>query len=427
MGAGVLTATDDFRRITGSLYCEEVPLERLAEEYGTPLYVYSRSTIEERYRRFSSAFAGVDHLIAYSVKANGNLSLLRLLAEAGAGADIVSGGELYRALRAGIPAERIVFSGVGKTEPELSAALEAGIYGFNVESEQELRTLSRLAQARGVVAPIALRINPDIETPTPHEYTRTGHRASKFGVPSESALSLYREAAALPGIRVRGIAVHIGSQIETLEPYRLALQHLLELVEALRGEGIALEYLDLGGGLGVPYAPGEGEGDAERVAELAELVIPRLHGTGLRLVLEPGRYLIAPAGVLLTRVLGLKEMGDKTFVIADAGMTDLLRPSHYAGYHHVEPVESRRGRPTVRVDLVGPVCESGDFLALDRALELPRPGELLAVRTVGAYGFTMASQYNARPRPAEVLVSGAEPKLVRARETYEDLIRGEVF
>lgn len=428
MGAGILSEGSVFREIDGKLHCEDIPLERLAAEYGTPLYVYSRRSIVERYREFDRAFAGIDHLVAYSVKANGNLALLRLLAEQGAGADIVSGGELYRALRAGVPAERIVFSGVGKQEAELAAALEAGIYGFNVESEEELHTLSRLAGALGVEAPIALRINPDIESPTPHEYTRTGHRASKFGIPSESALALYRTAASLPGIRIRGIAVHIGSQIEEVEPYRLALLHLLDLVDSLQREGIHLDYLDLGGGLGVPYSGAEAvSGTGGRLmAEFAAMVIPHLQATGLRLVLEPGRYLVAPAGVLLTKVLAIKEMGGKTFVVADAGMNDLLRPSHYAGYHQVEPVERHPERTAVKMDLVGPICETGDFLALDRLLELPRPGELLAIRTVGAYGFSMASQYNARPRPAEVLVDGDRPRVIRSRESYEDLVRGEI-
>jgi diaminopimelate decarboxylase len=422
MGASVFPVAAVFRRRAGELYCEEVPLEHLGAAYGTHLYVYSRRSIVERYREFDSAFEGVDRLVAYSVKANGNLSLLGLLAAEGAGADIVSGGELYRALRAGVPAERIVFSGVGKTEPELTAALQAGIYGFNVESEGELRTLSRLALSEGVEAPVALRINPDIESPTPHEYTRTGHRASKFGVPSESALALYEEASTLPGIRVRGIAVHIGSQIEEVEPYRLALLHLLELVEALRQRGVSLEYLDLGGGFGVPY----GEAEGRRAAEFAEVIVPYLRETGLRLVLEPGRYLIAPAGVLLTRVLAIKEMGGKVFVITDAGMNDLLRPSHYAGFHRIEPVVEYPGRESALVDIVGPICETGDFLALDRSLMLPRVGELLAIRTVGAYGFSMASQYNARPRPAEVLVEGDRSRVIRRRESYEDLIRGEI-
>ena len=423
MGAGVLIAEAEvFSRIGSELYCEGVPLAELAERYGTPLYVYSRRSIVERYREFDGAFAGVDHLVAYSVKANGNLSLLRLLAEEGAGADIVSGGELYRALQAGIPAERIVFSGVGKTESELAAAIEAGIYGFNVESDVELRAISRLAQSLGREARIALRVNPDIDSPTPHHYTKTGHKTSKFGIPSERALDLYREAARLPGIRIRGIAAHIGSQIEEVEPYERALLHLLELVEDLGRAGIELEYIDIGGGYGIRYK----EGEPVRPAEFAHVVVPRLQGTGLRLVMEPGRYIVGPAGVLLARVLAVKEMGGKVFVVTDTGMNDLLRPSHYSGYHHIDVVTEAPGRPVTRVDVVGPVCETGDFLGLDREIELPEVGELIAVRTVGAYGFSMASQYNARPRPAEVLVDGEESRLIRRRESYEDLVRGEV-
>lgn len=423
MGAGVLIAgTEAFSRVGSELYCEGAPLAELAARYGTPLYVYSRRTIVERYREFDSAFAGVDHMVAYSVKANGNLSLLRLLAEEGAGADIVSGGELYRALQAGIPADRIVFSGVGKTESELATAIEAGIYGFNVESDVELRTLSRLAQSLGREARVALRINPDIESPTPHQYTRTGHKTSKFGIPSERALDLYREAAALPGIRVRGIAAHIGSQIEEVEPYERALQHLLELVADLRRAGIELEYFDIGGGYGIRYS----EGEPVRAAEYASAIVPRVQETGLRLILEPGRYIVGPAGVLLARVLAIKEMGGKVFVVTDTGMNDLLRPSHYSGYHEIDIVREVPGRPAARVDVVGPVCETGDFLALDREIELPEVGELIAVHTVGAYGFSMASQYNARPRAAEVLVDGEESRLIRRRESYEDLVRGEV-
>lgn len=422
MGAGVLSRDDAFQRVGNVLYCEGVPADRLAEEFGTPLYVYSRASIVERYRDLDRAFSSIEHLIAYSVKANGNLAVLRTLAEEGSGADIVSGGELYRALRAGIPAERIVFSGVGKTEPEMAAALEAGIFGFNVESEGELRRLSAVAHALGLEAPIALRINPDIESPTPHAYTRTGHRESKFGIPSEEALDLYRLAASLPGIRVRGIDVHIGSQINEVEPYRQALLHVLELVETLQGEGILLDYLDLGGGFGIAY----GDETGSHAAEFAAMIVPHLQATGLKLVLEPGRYVVGPSGVLLTRVLYLKEMGGKTFVITDAGMNDLLRPSHYSGYHRIEPVSHVPGRAMVRADVVGPVCETGDFLALDRDIERPAEGDLLAVRTVGAYGFSMASQYNARPRPAEVLVDGGEFRLIRRRESYDDLVRGEV-
>lgn len=422
MGTSLLDRANVFGRFDGKLYCEGVPLEQLAADYGTPLYIYSSQSIVAGYRDLDRSFSAVDHLIAYSVKANGNLSILELLAAQGAGADIVSGGELYRALRAGIPADRIVFSGVGKTEAELAAALEAGIYGFNIESAEELRTLARLARSFGVEAPVALRINPDIQSPTPHEYTRTGHLASKFGIPSARALDLYREAVSLPGIHVRGIAAHIGSQIEEVEPYRLTLLQLLELVEVLRLEGIQLEYLDLGGGFGIPY----GEAGGLAATELAEVIVPYLQSTGLRLVLEPGRYIVGPAGVLVTSVQVIKEMGGKTFVVMDAGMNDLLRPSYYDGYHRIEPVEQRSGRPTVQVDVVGPICETGDFLALDRAIELPQIGELLAIKTVGAYGFSMASQYNARPRPAEVLVTGDRSRIIRRRESYEDLIRGEI-
>jgi diaminopimelate decarboxylase len=411
-----------FEQRDGHLFCEDVPLERIVAAHGTPLYVYSRAGVLERFRALDAAFEPLDRLIAYSVKANGNLAVLRLLAEAGAGADIVSGGELYRARLAGVPPERIVFSGVGKTLVELAAGLEAGIYGFNVESEGELRSLAELASTMGRVAPVALRVNPDIESPTPHHYTRTGHRATKFGIPSEDALRLYRLAAGLPGIRVRGVDVHIGSQILEVGPYRQALLQMLELVAELRSDGIPLEYLDLGGGFGISY---EGE-PGVTPAEFAEALVPHLAVSGLRLILEPGRSIVGPAGVLLARVLYIKEMGGKTFVITDAGMNDLLRPSHYSSYHQVEAAAVYPDRPERRVDIVGPICESGDFLALDRPIPEVQPGELLAIHTTGAYGFSMASTYNARTRPAEVLVEGAEFRLIRRRETNEDLVRGEV-
>ncbi|MBX6362570.1 MAG: diaminopimelate decarboxylase [Gemmatimonadetes bacterium] len=405
-----------------TLYCEGVPAGELVAQFGTPLYVYSRSEIVTRFREFRSAFAALDPLIAFSVKSNGNLSVLRLLADEGAGADIVSGGELYRARLAGVPAERIVFSGVGKTVAELAAALEAGIYAFNVESAGELRELEGLGEATGVAAPIALRVNPDIESPTPHAYTRTGHRETKFGIPIEEALRLYRAAARTTGLRVRGIDVHIGSQILEVAPYVLAVQRVLEVVDELRREGIELEFIDVGGGFGIPY---EGEPGVP-AAKFGEALVPLLRETGLRVVLEPGRYIVGPAGVLLTRVLYIKDMGEKTFVITDAGMNDLLRPSHYASYHRVAPAEQHPERATITVDVVGPICESGDFLALDRAVEQPREGELLVIGEAGAYGFSMASTYNARPRPAEVLVDGENARLIRRRESYEDLVRGEV-
>lgn len=405
----------------GVLHCEEVPVTEIAARWGTPTYVYSRSAIRSRVDDLGTALAEYPHLIAYSVKANGNLAVLRTLAELGAGADIVSAGELYRARLAGIPAEKIVFSGVGKTVSELAAALKEQIYAFNVESEGELRSLSELAEAMGRKARIALRVNPDIETPTPHAYTRTGHAATKFGIPIEDAERLYRLAAGLPGIEVRGVDMHIGSQILEVEPYRRAAEQAMELAHSLERQGHELEFVDLGGGLGISYSGGEGIS----ASAFAQAILPQLSGSGLRLVLEPGRYIVGAAGVLLTRVLYVKEGGGKRFIITDAGMNDLLRPSHYSGYHRVEPVEPQ-GRPSSRVDVVGPICETGDFLALDRDLEEVGPGELLAIRTTGAYGFSMSSTYNQRPRGAEVMVEGAAAELVRRRETIEDLVRGEV-
>ncbi len=417
-----MAVPDAFAYRDGRLFCDDVDLHSVVAEHGTPLYVYSARALLERYDGFHAAFAPLDRLVAYSVKANANLSILRLLARRGAGADIVSGGELHRALRAGVPADRIVFSGVGKTVREMAAALRAGIYGFNVESEGELRALSDLAVAMSTEAPVALRINPDIESPTPHRYTRTGHRATKFGIPAEQGAALYRLARGLPGVRPRGIDVHIGSQILDPEPYRAALLEVLAMVDGLREEGIVLEYLDLGGGFGIAYGPEA----AVSAADFAGRVVPHLAAAGLRLVLEPGRFIVGPAGVLLARVLYVKEMGPKTFVVTDAGMNDLLRPSHYASWHDVRPAELRAGRDDVAVDVVGPICESGDFLALDRAIPRVESGELLAVFTVGAYGFSMASTYNQRPRPAEVLVEGERARLIRAREDYDDLLDGEV-
>lgn len=414
-------ARDPFPRRGGALHCEDVPAAELVARWGTPLYVYSANHIRDRFRELDGALAPVPHLIAYSVKANGNLGVLRTLAALGAGADVVSGGELHRARLAGIPPERIVFSGVGKTVQELAAGLDAGIRAFNVESEGELCALSDLACAMGTRAPVALRVNPDVDTPTPHAYTRTGHAATKFGIAWERARHLYCIAAKLPGVDVRGVDVHIGSQILAVEPFERALHRVLDLVHHLRQEEIPLEFLDLGGGLGIAYHDGEA---AVTARAFADAILPALAETGLQLIVEPGRFLVGEAGTLLTRVLYVKEGGGRRFVITDAGMNDLLRPSHYSGWHAVEPVEET-GRPAARVDVVGPICETGDFLALDREMPLPKPGELLAVRTVGAYGFSMASQYNQRPRPAEVLVDGAEATLVRRRETYDDLVAAE--
>ena len=411
-----------FHYEAGQLHCEDVPAESLARDFGTPLYVYSRAVIEDRYQDFARAFAPLQPLIAYSVKANGNLSVLRILAGMGAGADIVSGGELHRALLAGIPAERIVFSGVGKTEPEIAQAIQTSIYGFNVESEGELHAISAVARAAGRAARVAFRVNPDVEAPTPHHYTRTGHMPTKFGVPYEEAFRLYGVARRLPGIELCGVDVHIGSQILEAGPYVQAVERVLQLVDRLEAAGIALEYIDIGGGFGVAYD----DGADPPAADFARRLVPALAGRRLRTVMEPGRFIVGPAGILLTRVLYVKQMAGKTFVITDAGMNDLLRPSHYSSYHRIDPARRHAGRDTVAADVVGPICESGDFLALDRVLERPEPGELLAIGTVGAYGFAMASTYNSRPRPAEVIVEGGRAQLARRRETLEELVQPEL-
>lgn len=409
-----------FPRIDGTLRCGDFPLPELAERFDTPLFVYDWEGIEGRFRAVRSAFSEVDLLPAYSVKANGNLAILNRLASLGAGADIVSQGELYRALRAGFPAGRILFAGVGKTDEELRAGLDAGIYAFNVESTGELHALEEMARSRGGRVSFGIRVNPDILSPTPHEYTRTGHAASKFGLPVPVAVGLYRWAATRPHLKARGIDVHIGSQIVETAPYKKALRSVLEVVHLLKKDGIHLEYVDLGGGFGVAY-----EGEPMDIEALARELVPIVAKSGLRLVLEPGRFLLAEAGVLLTRVRSLKVSGEKTFVITDGGMTELIRPSLYGGFHAIEPVVHHGDRETKVVDVVGPVCETGDFLARDRPLVLPKAGDLLAVRAAGAYGFTMASNYNARRRPAEVLVDGDKVHLIRKRETFEDLIRGE--
>lgn len=419
MGTGLLTAP--FPRVDGELRAGGLALAELAERFGTPLYVYDLEQIEARYRAFDAAFADVEHLIAYSVKANGNLAILNRLGRLGAGADIVSLGELYRALRAGIAPEKIVFAGVGKTEGEMQEALDAGIHVFNVESRGELERLDAVATARRRVAPFAIRVNPDIVSPTFHEYTATGHAETKFGVPVDECLELYAWARGRPWLRARGIDVHIGSQILDPGPYFEALSRVIGMVPKLREAGDPLEFVDIGGGYGVPY----NEEPRMIMEDLAHAILPLVRSSGLRLVLEPGRFIVGEAGVLLTRVEYVKKLGPKWFVIVDGGMSDLIRPSHYDAYHAIEPVSLPGAGRVEVVDVVGPICESGDFLAQGRPLELPEPGDLLAVRTSGAYGFAMSSNYNARRRPAEVLVEGERAHLVRRRETLEDLVRGE--
>ncbi|MDH5760228.1 MAG: diaminopimelate decarboxylase [Gemmatimonadota bacterium] len=419
MGPGILTRP--FPRVGGVLHCGGLSLEELATTFGTPLYVYDIRRVEACYRGFADAFAAAAPLIAYSVKANGNLSILSRLNALGSGADVTSLGELFRARQAGIPADRIVFAGVGKTEAEMAEALREGIYAFNVESRGELERLDAVAGELGMRAPFGLRVNPDVLTATPHEYTRTGHAAAKFGVPHGDVVELYRWAANRRHLRPLGIDVHIGSQITDTVPYLAAVERVLDLVVEIRSHGIDLEYVDLGGGFGIRYDSEEGMD----VVALSAAVLPLVHGSGLRLILEPGRAIVGDAGVLLTRVKYVKESGGKTFVIADSGMSDLIRPSHYGGYHEVERVDTREERLRRAVDVVGPICETGDFLARDRVMDLPAPGDLLAVHTAGAYGFTMASNYNGRRRPAEVMVDGDRVHLIRRRETLEDLVRAE--
>jgi len=403
------------------LCCEQVSLRALAADVGTPAYVYSKSALLESLGAYRRAFAAVPHLVCYSVKANSNLGVLATLARAGAGADIVSGGELYRARRAGVPGTRIIFSGVGKTREEMRAALEAEILMFNVESRSELRVLDEVARELGTRAPVALRVNPDVD-PQTHPYIATGLRTSKFGIPYAEALEAYDEAAGLKGLEVVGADMHIGSQLTKTTPFGDAVARIAALVKTLRERSIDVRMVDIGGGLGVRYR----DEVPPTQAQYATLLLPVLSELGVTVLLEPGRSIVGNAGVLLTRVLYRKETREKTFIVVDAAMNDLIRPAFYDAWHEIRPVdEARLGRPVERVDVVGPVCESGDFLAKDRELAESEEGDLLAVMSAGAYGFVMSSNYNTRPRAVEVLVDGDRYTIVRRRETYEDLVAGE--
>ena len=411
-----------FEYTQGSLHAEGVPLEHLAHHVGTPTYVYSRATLTRHYQVVDAALAGHPHRVCFAVKANSNLAVLGLLAELGAGFDIVSGGELARVLRAGGDAAKVTFSGVGKTEDEMVAALEAGVRSFNVESEGELEALERVAARLGKKAPVSLRVNPDVD-PKTHPYIATGLAANKFGIPMDRARDLYRRAASLGHLEVCGVDCHIGSQLTELSPFVDAAERMLALVRDLRADGHPITHLDMGGGLGIPY---EDETPPLPDAWGAALKDAVASLKDLELVVEPGRVIAGNAGILLTRVLYLKDTGGKTFVIVDAGMNDLARPSLYQAHHAIWPVAvPEDGSPEVVCDVVGPVCESGDFFARDRALPPVRPGDLVAVMSAGAYGFTMASNYNSRPRPAEVLVDGGDYEVVRRRESIADLMRGE--
>lgn len=402
---------------SGQLYAEDIPVKFLAEKYGTPLYVYSYNTLLRHFKAYDKAFNGFPHIICYAVKANSNLEILKLFAENGGGADIVSGGELYIALKAGILPDKIVYAGVGKTENEIRFALKSKILMFNVESENELREIDRVAGLMKKKAPIALRINPDID-PGTHPYITTGMKKYKFGLPIDEAIEYYKLAAKLKNIQIKGIHKHIGSQITNVSPFVDSLKRILILIDKLKEQSLNIEYLDIGGGLGIPYKNEE----PPLPKDLAENIMPLLNGRKVNLVIEPGRSIVGNAGILVTKVLYLKKGFEKEFVIVDAGMNDLIRPSLYDAYHEITPVIKNK-REKIIGDIVGPICESGDFLARGREINKVKQGEYLAVMSAGAYGFSMSSNYNSRPRAAEVMVNGKRHYLIRKRETYEDLTR----
>ncbi len=402
----------------GELHAEGVALSAVAQEFGTPAYVYSRAHIEGQYRAYTDALAGLPHLVCFAVKANSNLGVLNVLARLGAGFDIVSRGELERVLAAGGDPHRVVFSGVGKTRDDMRRALEVGVHCFNVESTDELERLQQVAAELGVVAPISLRVNPDVDAGT-HPYISTGLKENKFGIDIADAEAVYARAAELPNLEILGVDCHIGSQLTTLPPFLDALDRLLALIDRLAERGIVLRHLDLGGGLGVRYR----DEQPPLAGDYIQAIRERIAGRNLTLVFEPGRFIVANAGVLLTRGEYLKHTAHKDFAIVDAAMNDLIRPALYQAWMAVEPVTARQGDAR-RYDLVGPICETGDFLAKDRELVLAE-GDLLAIRSAGAYGFTMSSNYNTRGRAAEVMVDGDQAHLVRRRETLEELFAGE--
>ena len=401
------------------LFCEEVPVESIAEQVGTPFYLYSWATIVRHFRIFKDAFSGLKHLICFSVKSNSNIAILHTMASEGGGADIVSGGELYRALRAGMSPDKIVYSGVGKTHDDIEMALKSNILMFNIESEQELKTINDVAEKIGTRARIAVRINPDVE-PKTHPYIVTGFNENKFGIQIDNALPIYELAKGLKYVDIIGISCHIGSQLTEISPFIDALLKLRELAQKIKKMGISLEFLDLGGGLGITY-------DTESPPHPSEYAsaIKRIIGKDeFTLILEPGRVIVGNAGILIARVIYTKITPNKKFIIVDAGMNDLIRPSLYNSYHSVMPIKKTSGE-TIVADLVGPICETGDFLAKDRVMPPFKQGDLVALMSAGAYGFSMASNYNSRPRPAEILVKGKNFSLIRSRETLDDLMRGE--
>jgi len=410
---------DAFPSRDGALYAEELPVAELVQRFGTPLYLYSQAELTRNYRAFDDALSGTEHRVCYAVKANSNLAVLQVLARLGAGFDIVSGGELHRVLKAGGDPSKVVFSGVGKTTDEMRAALQVGIDCFNVESEYELHQLDAVARALGLRARIALRVNPDVDAKT-HPYISTGLKDNKFGVDIPTAERLYAVASDLAGIEIAGVASHIGSQLLDASPLLEALDLVLALVDRLAARGVHLRHIDVGGGLGIRYR----DEQALHPRVWAEALLPRLQGRALKILTEPGRAIAGSAGLLVTRVIGLKGSADKAFAVVDAAMNDLIRPTLYQAWMDIVPVQPRDDVAPREYDVVGPVCESGDWLGKNRKLAI-KPGDLLAVRAAGAYAFAMASNYNTRNRAAEVLVNGTVAHLARARETYDDLLRGE--
>ena len=403
----------------GRLWCEDVAVEDIAARVGTPFYLYSYGTLTQHFRVFDGAFGDAPHIICYSVKANSNLAILRIFAREGGGVDIVSGGELYRALQAGVEPRKVVYSGVGKRLDEIDYALRTDILMFNVESPEELDVINERARALGTKARIALRVNPDVD-PKTHPHISTGLKSNKFGIDIQKSREEYRKARGLSNIEVVGVDCHIGSQVTQITPFVDALHRLRNLIALLKQDGIEVKYLDLGGGLGITY----NEEMPPHPEEYAKAVLDASADLGCTLIFEPGRVIVGNAGILVTRVLYTKSTDEKNFVIVDAGMNDLIRPSLYSSFHMIQPVEAKGGDPIV-ADVVGPICESGDFLAKGRSIPRVGRGELLAVMSAGAYGFTMSSNYNSRPRIAEVMVRDGRFAVIRGRESYEDLVRGE--
>ncbi|MCD6353000.1 MAG: diaminopimelate decarboxylase [Proteobacteria bacterium] len=408
-----------FQLKNNELFCEEISIKNLAEKWGTPLYIYSHSTLCHHFRTFDSAFQGYPHLICFSVKANSNLAILRTFIKEGGGGDVVSGGEVFRCLKAGIDPKKIVYSGVGKTKPEIDFALKTGILMFNIESTQELNLINQQAKSLNTKAPVSFRINPDID-PKTHPYISTGLKKNKFGIDISQALNKYKLAQSLKNIEIVGISCHIGSQITETAPFVESLRKVKGLIKRLKEEAVIIRFLDIGGGLGITY-------DKEtppHPSEYAQAILREIRDEDITLVLEPGRVIVGNAGILVAKVLYTKSSSEKNFIIVDAGMNDLIRPSLYDAYQEVIPVKISSAKK-YRADIVGPICESGDFLARDRLLPEPQNGDLLSVMSAGAYGFVMSSNYNSRPRPAEVLVAGKRSYLIRQRESYKKLIRGE--